>query len=106
MAIPLATVILILVVGIALALFGVTYAFFLWSFQKWNRKNIPSLKTRFPSGNLHVYCKGLSLSEDLFVIVDEAKKKGNLRINTIKKKHLFDITVQFQVFFVALHQLL
>lgn len=69
--------ILVDLLGIIVAIFAVIYAYFQWNFQIWKRQNIPYFEPTFPSGNRQIFLsKKISVGDDVFNIVQRAKKQG------------------------------
>lgn len=67
---------LAIALSILSAIFLGTYLYFLWSFQKWKRNNVPYFEPSFPNGNRSPISKGVQFGEEIFNITVEAKKKG------------------------------
>lgn len=69
--------ILIDILAVTVAIFAVIYAYFQWTYLTWKRKNVPFFQPTFPLGNKQPLNKLVSLGEDIFLVVQEAKRKGN-----------------------------
>nr|WCC58079.1 cytochrome P450 [Pharsalia antennata] len=64
-------------VGLVTAIVAVVYAYFLWTFQYWKRRNIPYLEPVIPWGNLENPTKRTMFIGDRFrYIYKEARLKG------------------------------
>lgn len=79
--------ILLDLIGFIVAIFAVIYAYFIWAFQSWKRKNIPNLEPHFPFGNSQPLGKAVHLGEDIYNIVNRAKEQGNRQCLKTMNQH-------------------
>lgn len=84
-------VILLDLFGIFVAICVVIYAYFQWIYQHWKRRNIPYLEPKFPSGNKEPLYKAIPLGEDIYNVVEKAKKKGELILETSLSREKHDL---------------
>ncbi|KAJ8936056.1 hypothetical protein NQ318_004957 [Aromia moschata] len=65
-------------IGVFVALVAVIYAYFKWSYQYWNNRNVPYLEPTIPFGSLeNAFNKKFSESEWTVKIYTEAKSKSS-----------------------------